>query len=101
MESLEEFSSEKLKGMSNQEVYERLASLQEIQTAIEAEISKCRDRLGLTPKRVLPEKCEACRSTNLEPRKGGYLCRKCGYRKGLSSIIDVDAEQRAKMDGRV
>lgn len=96
-EPVEEFSPEKLKGMSDQEVYERMAYLQELKEAITGEAAKCRNRLGMTPKRVIPEKCEACGSTNLEPRTGGYLCRKCGYRVGLrTQIIDADAEQRGK-----
>jgi hypothetical protein len=78
---MEEFNMAKLKEMSDQEVYERMAYLQEVDEAIKAEYEKCRARLGLTPQRAIPEKCEGCGSSNIEARaKGGYFCRACGYR---------------------
>jgi hypothetical protein len=79
--SLEEFSPAKLKEMSDQEVYDRMAYLQEQEEAIKSEQVKCRDRLGIKPKRAIPEKCASCGSTNIEARaKGGYFCKSCGFR---------------------
>jgi len=78
---IEEFSMAKLKEMSDQEVYDRMAYLHELEEAIKAEGEKCRSRLGIAPQRTVPEKCVSCGSSNLDPRvRGGYFCRKCGYR---------------------
>ena len=96
---LEKFSQSQLKEMSEQQVFERMAYLQEIQQDIFIEIDACKERLG-----ILNEKCEGilkdgtrCNSTNLLRRKsGGYFCRKCGFVKEgpRRSIIDANAEQK-------
>jgi hypothetical protein len=81
--AITEISMADLKEMSDQQVLERLAYLQELEEQIKGEVIRCRDRLGMIPKRTVPERCEypGCGSKDLEARaKGGYFCRKCGYR---------------------
>ena len=82
--AIEEFSLAQLKEMSDRQVQERMAYLQEIEERIRQEQDVCQERLGIKkPQRPTPEKCELCGSTNLDPRvKGGYFCKKCGYRAG-------------------
>lgn len=85
MEScIQEISMADLKEMGDQQVYDHMAYLQELEDQIRTEQNRCRERLGIAPKRAIPEKCESCSSTNIEARvKGGYFCKACGYRSGL------------------
>lgn len=81
---VENISQEELNEMSDHQVHERMAFLQDTQTEIDKEVKKCQDRLGMHPRRRIPETCEFCGSRNVEARaRGGYFCRKCGFRKGL------------------
>lgn len=85
MEALEELTRERVNDLSLEEAKVLFEEREILVSRVRSEMDLLRGKIWPAEKE---ERCERCGSTNLRfLARGGYFCRKCGFRHGLSDII--------------
>jgi hypothetical protein len=89
MEALEELDPVEIREMTREHAQELFEERNTLVSRLRIEMDLLKEKIWPEAKNQIPLQCECCGSTNLDPRvKGGYFCRKCGFRKRpVSSII--------------